>query len=78
MTLNPVFPDSWQGFRLRFQHGEAVYEIKVENPNNCGRGVDSITLDGKTQTDGYHPFGKTPCQAPCAGPNGERLNHEKT
>ena len=52
MTLNPVFPDSWQGFRLRYRYGEAVYEIKVENPHKCGCGVESTTLDGKLQTDG--------------------------
>ena len=52
MTLHPVFPDSWQGFRLRYRYGEAVYEIKVENPHKCGCGVESTTLDGQLQTDG--------------------------
>ena len=50
MTLHPVFPDSWQGFKLRYQYGEAVYEIKVENPHNCGCNVGSIAMDGKTLT----------------------------
>ena len=52
MTLHPVFPDSWQGFRLRYRYGEAVYEIKVENPHKCGCGVESTTLDGELQADG--------------------------
>jgi len=31
MRLEPVIPTWWQGFRLRYRHGEAVYEIQVEN-----------------------------------------------
>ncbi len=53
MTLHPVFPDSWQEFRLRYRYGEAVYEIMVKNPHKCGCGVESITLDGQTQKDGF-------------------------
>ena len=51
MTLHPVFPDSWKGFKLRYQYGQAVYDIKVENLHNCGTTVGSIAMDGKTQTD---------------------------
>ncbi len=51
LYMTPVFPDSWKGFDLRFQYGEAVYQIKVENPHGCGCGVDSVTLDGLRQND---------------------------
>jgi len=26
MQLNPVIPGWWEGFRLRYRHGEAIYE----------------------------------------------------
>ncbi len=52
MYMNPVFPDSWKGFSLRFQYGEAVYQIEVKNPHGCGCGVDSVTLDGQLLTNG--------------------------
>jgi cyclic beta-1,2-glucan synthetase len=52
MALDPVFPDSWSGFKLRYRYGEAVYQINVENPYKCGSGVESTTLDGQLQPDG--------------------------
>ena len=31
--LDPVIPGWWDGFSIRYRHGEAVYEIQVENPS---------------------------------------------
>lgn len=37
---------------LRYQNGESVYEIKIENPDHVSSGVVSIELDGeKLETD---------------------------
>ncbi len=52
MTLQPVFPDNWKGYSLRYQYSDAVYQIKVENNHGCGCCVDSVMLDGKLQPDG--------------------------
>ena len=30
MQLNPVIPGCWEGFHLRYRHGEAIYEIQVK------------------------------------------------
>jgi len=52
MRIDPVIPGWWEGFRLDFRHGEAVYEIRVENPEGCESGVASVELDGRRVKDG--------------------------
>ena len=47
MSIDPVIPDYWDGFKMSYRHGEAVYEIQVENPKHVENGVESIKLDGK-------------------------------
>ena len=47
MRLDPVIPGWWDGFGLRYRHGEAIYEVEVENPNGCERGVLWIEVDGR-------------------------------
>jgi cyclic beta-1,2-glucan synthetase len=46
MRVNPVIPAAWQGFSLRYRHGETIYAIKVENPNGCQSGVAWVEMDG--------------------------------
>jgi cyclic beta-1,2-glucan synthetase len=47
LQLNPVIPAWWGGFHLRYRHGEAIYEIQVENPEGCEHGVAWVELDGQ-------------------------------
>ncbi len=47
LRIEPVIPPTWDGFSLRYRHGEGIYEIKVENPDGVGCGVKWITLDGR-------------------------------
>jgi cyclic beta-1,2-glucan synthetase len=47
LHMNPVIPAWWKGFSLRYRHGEAVYEIQVENPDGCERGVALVEMDGQ-------------------------------
>ncbi len=47
LRIDPVIPPSWDGFRLRYQSGEAIYEIRVENPESVSRGVAWIEMDGR-------------------------------
>jgi cyclic beta-1,2-glucan synthetase len=56
MQLNPVIPGWWEGFRLRYRHGEAIYEIQVENPEGCERGVSWVEMDGQHLRDGVIPL----------------------
>jgi cyclic beta-1,2-glucan synthetase len=52
MQLSPVIPRWWEGFRLRYRHGEGIYEIQVENPGRCERGVLRVEMDGQRIRDG--------------------------
>jgi cyclic beta-1,2-glucan synthetase len=56
MQLNPVIPGWWGGFRLRYRHGETIYEIQVENPEGCERGVSWVEMDGQRMRDGVIPL----------------------
>jgi len=47
LQLDPVIPEWWDGFKLTYQHGDAVYEIQVENPDHCERGVVLVELNGQ-------------------------------
>ena len=51
LKLDPVIPGWWKGFRATVRHGEAVYEIEVENPDGVEHGVLSLTLDGRPVPD---------------------------
>jgi cyclic beta-1,2-glucan synthetase len=52
LRLEPVIPGWWHGFQVTYRHGEAVYEIQVENPDHVDRGVVHIELDGQIVKDG--------------------------
>jgi cyclic beta-1,2-glucan synthetase len=56
LRLDPVIPGWWQGFRIRYRHGEAMYEIQVENPAGCQRGVSWVEMDGRRLPDGVIPL----------------------
>src|SRR5262245_23578367 len=46
LTINPVIPENWPGFRLRNRFGNTTYHITVENPDHCSQGVTRVELDG--------------------------------
>jgi cyclic beta-1,2-glucan synthetase len=52
VTVDPVIPDWWDGFKIRFRHGEAIYEVEVQNPDHVQRGIAWAELDGQTVEDG--------------------------
>jgi len=47
LQVNPVIPAAWPGFTMRYRHGQALYVIRVENPDGCQRGVAWVELDGR-------------------------------
>ncbi|MFH0784397.1 MAG: glucoamylase family protein [Pseudomonadota bacterium] len=51
LWLDPVIPAGWPGFSLRYRHGEAIYEIQVENPHRCERGVVWMEMDSRRVAD---------------------------
>jgi cellobiose phosphorylase len=46
LTINPVIPKDWPGFRLQYRFQNTIYRIAVENPDHCSRGVTLVELDG--------------------------------
>jgi cyclic beta-1,2-glucan synthetase len=56
LKIDPVIPAGWASFQLRYRHGEAVYEIQVENPDGYERGVAWVTLDGQRIPGGAIPL----------------------
>ena len=56
MRVDPVIPGWWKGFSMRYRHGEAVYEIQVENPEGFERGVSRLEIDGQHVPDGVIPL----------------------
>ena len=56
LRLDPVIPGGWEGFSLRYRHGEAIYEIQVDNPDRCERGVSWVEMDGQRLPDGLVPL----------------------
>jgi cyclic beta-1,2-glucan synthetase len=56
MQMDPVIPGWWEGFSLRYRHGESIYEIRVENPEGFERGVSWLEMDGQRLRDGVIPL----------------------
>ena len=52
LQLAPVIPSWWDGFQMSYRHGKTLYEIQVENPDNCEKGVAWVEMDGKRIKDG--------------------------
>jgi cyclic beta-1,2-glucan synthetase len=46
LTMNPVIPKDWPGFRLRYRFKNTTYHISVENHDQCSRGVVVTEVDG--------------------------------
>ena len=46
LTIDPVIPKDWAGFKLRYRYQNTLYHIVVENPDHCSRGVALVELDG--------------------------------
>ncbi|MBE0583959.1 MAG: glycosyl transferase, partial [Desulfofustis sp.] len=56
MRIAPVIPATWPGFSLRYRHGEAHYEIEVENPEACEHGVSWVEMDGLRLSGDFIPL----------------------
>jgi cyclic beta-1,2-glucan synthetase len=47
LRVDPVIPAAWDGFSIRYSFRDAVYELKVENPDHVSRGIAWIEMDGR-------------------------------
>jgi cyclic beta-1,2-glucan synthetase len=51
LTIDPVIPKDWPGFRLRYRFQNTTYRISVENPEHCCGGVTLVEFDGVAVAD---------------------------
>jgi cyclic beta-1,2-glucan synthetase len=56
LRIQPTIPGWWDGFRLNYRHGEAIYEVRVENPDGVQHDVAWVELDGRRLPDGLIPL----------------------
>jgi cellobiose phosphorylase len=47
LEIEPCVPSGWPGYEITYRHGTATYHVIVENTGGSGRGVRSLTLDGR-------------------------------
>ena len=47
LRVDPVIPETWDGFDMTYRHGETLYEIQVQNPDHCGHGTLWVEVDGQ-------------------------------
>jgi cyclic beta-1,2-glucan synthetase len=55
-SVAPCIPGSWNGFVVRWRHGQSFYEITVQNPGRRVRGVAEAVLDGVQVNAGAIPL----------------------
>jgi cyclic beta-1,2-glucan synthetase len=51
LTIDPVIPKDWPGFRLRYRHQGTHYDIAIENPEHISHGVSLVEFDGVAMPD---------------------------
>ena len=56
LMIDPVIPQEWSGFHLRYRHGNTLYRIVIENPDHCSRGVSLVEVDGIAVPDKMVPL----------------------
>jgi cellobiose phosphorylase len=47
LQIDPCIPSEWNRFRMKRQFRGATYDIRVRNPANVSKGIQSITVDGE-------------------------------
>jgi cyclic beta-1,2-glucan synthetase len=45
-AIAPCIPAVWPGFHLQWKFGTSRFDIAVENPGHCCRGVSQVEVDG--------------------------------
>jgi cellobiose phosphorylase len=47
LKIDPAIPKDWDGYTVSRTFRDAVYNIKIENPDKVSHGIKSLTVDGK-------------------------------
>ena len=51
LRIDPCIPRWWRDFEITYRRNRTVFRIRVENPLGVSRGVATVELDGKMQSD---------------------------
>jgi cellobiose phosphorylase len=52
LELDPCVPPAWSGYEITYRHRSTTYHVVVENSGGAGRGVQSVTIDGRAAPEG--------------------------
>jgi cellobiose phosphorylase len=58
LKLDPCIPTDWKGFEINRKFRNAVYKIKVSNPNNASKGIKKLIVNGKEIEGNIIPIAK--------------------
>jgi cellobiose phosphorylase len=47
LSIDPSVAAAWPGFEIAYRRGSTNYQVRVDNSSGTGRGVRSVTVDGK-------------------------------
>lgn len=56
LKIDPCVPRWWRDFEITYRRERTTYRIRVENPLAVSRGIMSVELDGKLQSDDVIPL----------------------
>ena len=56
LRVNPVIPPTWDGFEIRYQFGQSVYWIKVDNSKHVAHGIREIMMDWNVLKEDFIPL----------------------
>jgi cellobiose phosphorylase len=56
LRFEPCIPAGWPGYDVTYRFGSATYHVRVDNPSGAGRGVRSVTADGRPAEGGTVPL----------------------
>jgi len=56
LQIAPIIPSWWDGFKISYKHGAALYKIEIENPEHREKGVAWMELDGQRLKDNLIPL----------------------
>jgi len=52
LVLDPCVPPGWSGYEITYRHRSATYHLVIDNSGGSGRGVRSVSIDGRVVPEG--------------------------
>jgi cellobiose phosphorylase len=52
LEFNPCIPPTWPDYEITYRYRSATYQVVVKNSDGSGRGVRSVSVDGRSVPEG--------------------------